>query len=64
MDAITDNELLQEGLSMRERTGSGSTQRRWDSSVLLLGQKEVVIQHGDQQYRLRHTQNDKLILTK
>lgn len=64
MDYATEDLQSQEGISMRERTGSGSTQRRWDSRLLLLGQKEVVIQHGDQQYRLRHTQNDKLILTK
>lgn len=39
-------------------------ERRWDSRSLLGGLREVVIQHGDQLYRLRHTQNDKLILTK
>ncbi len=35
-----------------------------DSSALLKGQREVLIQHGDKVYRLRHTSNDKLILTK
>jgi len=34
------------------------------SSELLRGEREVVIRHGDQVYRLRHTRNDKLILTK
>lgn len=34
------------------------------SDELLRGQREVVIRHGDQVYRLRHTRNDKLILTK
>ncbi|MCK7592167.1 hemin uptake protein HemP [Lysobacter sp. CAU 1642] len=34
------------------------------SSQLLQGQREVVIRHGEQVYRLRHTRNDKLILTK
>lgn len=34
------------------------------SSELLRGAREVVIRHGDQVYRLRHTRNDKLILTK
>lgn len=34
------------------------------SSELLRGEREVVIRHGDQTYRLRHTRNDKLILTK
>lgn len=35
-----------------------------DSEALLNGQREVLIQHGDRLYRLRHTSNDKLILTK
>ncbi|GAA5004808.1 hemin uptake protein HemP [Pseudoluteimonas lycopersici] len=35
-----------------------------DSARLLDGQREVVIRHGDECYRLRHTRNDKLILTK
>lgn len=35
-----------------------------DSTRLLQGQREVVIRHGGEVYRLRHTRNDKLILTK
>lgn len=35
-----------------------------DSRELLQGGRELIIRHGDQEYRLRHTQNDKLILTK
>jgi hemin uptake protein HemP len=34
------------------------------SDVLLKGRREILIQHGDRYYRLRHTSNDKLILTK
>ncbi len=34
------------------------------SDALLQGAREVEIRHGDQVYRLRHTRNDKLILTK
>ena len=34
------------------------------SNELLRGSREVVIRHGEQTYRLRHTRNDKLILTK
>ncbi|KAB7769049.1 hemin uptake protein HemP [Xanthomonas maliensis] len=34
------------------------------SEALLKGRREVLIQHGDRVYRLRHTSNDKLILTK
>lgn len=35
-----------------------------DSALLLHGQREVLIRHGTELYRLRHTRNDKLILTK
>lgn len=35
-----------------------------DSRRLLQGQREVVIRHGGECYRLRHTRNGKLILTK
>lgn len=34
------------------------------SRELLRGAREIVIRHGEQVYRLRHTRNDKLILTK
>lgn len=35
-----------------------------DSECLLQGQREVLIRHGAECYRLRHTRNGKLILTK
>ena len=35
-----------------------------DSHGLLQGRSEVLIRHGNETYRLRHTRNDKLILTK
>lgn len=35
-----------------------------DSTTLLNGQREIRIRHGNDTYRLRHTRNDKLILTK
>jgi len=35
-----------------------------DSAQLLRGQRELRIRHGNETYRLRHTRNDKLILTK
>lgn len=34
------------------------------SETLLAGRREILIRHGDRVYRLRHTSNDKLILTK
>ena len=36
----------------------------YDSRELMRGSREVLIQHGGQTYRLRHTRNDKLILVK
>ena len=35
-----------------------------ESRHLLQGRSEVLIRHGGEVYRLRHTRNDKLILTK
>lgn len=35
-----------------------------DSASLLNGQREVLIRHQGQLYRLQHTRNDRLILTK
>lgn len=35
-----------------------------DSRELMRGTREVLIRHGGQVYRLRHTRNDKLILVK
>lgn len=37
---------------------------RFDSQALLRGSREILIQHAGEVYRLRHTRNDKLILTK
>ena len=38
--------------------------RRVDSGSLLSGNRELIIEHAGCEYRLRRTQNDKLILTK
>jgi hemin uptake protein HemP len=38
--------------------------RRVDSRLLLRESRELVIEHLGQEYRLRRTRNDKLILTK
>ena len=37
--------------------------RKISSSELFNGSREIVIEHGDRIYRMRITQNDKLILT-
>jgi len=41
-----------------------SDPQRIDSRRLLAGGRELVIDHAGQEYRLRLTRNDKLILTK
>lgn len=38
--------------------------RRVSSQSLLMGERELVIQHQGSEYHLRLTRNDKLILTK
>lgn len=38
--------------------------RRIDSGALLLSEREIVIVHRGQEYHLRITKSDKLILTK
>ncbi|MCX7363667.1 MAG: hemin uptake protein HemP [Alphaproteobacteria bacterium] len=35
-----------------------------DSATLMGGRRELIIRHGDEQYRLRITASNKLILTK
>lgn len=58
-------------VSVRRMEKSASTRghadaapRQLDSGRLLDGAREIVIRHGDACYRLIHTRNDKLILTK
>ncbi|WP_130619523.1 hemin uptake protein HemP [Dyella amyloliquefaciens] len=41
-----------------------SETRRVSSQSLLMGERELVIQHQGNEYHLRLTRNDKLILTK
>jgi len=50
--------------STGEPSEGKSQARRLSSSELLAGRREVVIQHGEEQYRLRLTSNNKLILVK
>jgi hemin uptake protein HemP len=45
-------------------TVSGTGLRRLKVSDLLAGQREAILEHGGQDYRLRITANGKLILTK
>lgn len=53
-------------MALRERTALSSlpAEETLSSEHLLNGRREILISHGDRVYRLRHTSNDKLILTK
>jgi hemin uptake protein HemP len=48
----------------RTTPASAPSTQRIDSHRLLAGGRELVIDHAGQEYRLRLTRNDKLILTK
>ena len=50
--------------SMSESLSGESPMPVFDSAGLLQGGREIMIRHGGECYRLRHTRNDKLILTK
>jgi len=50
--------------SSTERPARAPETLEIDSHRLLRGQRELRIRHGNEYYRLRHTRNDKLILTK
>jgi hemin uptake protein HemP len=43
---------------------AGQTPKRLKVSDLLLGEREAILEHDGQDYRLRITNNGKLILTK
>jgi hemin uptake protein HemP len=47
-----------------KRDPEARNSQRIDSRRLLAGSRELVIDHAGQEYRLRLTRNDKLILTK
>ena len=48
----------------REGNHAGQAIPVIDSAMLLCGRREVIIQHGTGNYRLRVTASNKLILTK
>ena len=64
MNAQTIDFPHYETLSLRERPRAAQAQETFSSEALLKGRREILIRHGDRVYRLRHTSNDKLILTK
>ncbi|WP_425508033.1 hemin uptake protein HemP [Tahibacter caeni] len=64
---MTSTLALQTNGSTPAKRPAGTTapaQRRVDSRLLLRESRELVIEHLGQEYRLRRTRNDKLILTK
>ena len=50
--------------SQLESRATNESRVRVDSQHLLKGGRELFIAHGGEEYRLRLTRNDKLILTK
>lgn len=56
--------LRQAQPSTQETPSAESAVPVFDSVGLLQGGREIMIRHGSECYRLRHTRNDKLILTK
>ena len=50
--------------SVRDRPRPPASPRRLKVSELLASEREVILEHGDQDYRLRITASGKLILTK
>lgn len=67
MQAITSTLTLNRTThtaSSRPAAPAAVAPRRVDSRLLLRESKELVIEHMGQEYRLRRTRNDKLILTK
>ena len=64
MHAVPTQQLPLSVVSTQAPAPRASRSVEIDSARLLEGQREVVIRHGGECYRLRHTRNDKLILTK
>lgn len=52
------------GADLRSPSAATPAVSEFDSARLLRGRREILIRHGGECYRLRHTRNDKLILTK
>jgi hemin uptake protein HemP len=61
----TPSSLRRSTLILPARPANASASpKRVDSGSLLSGNRELIIEHAGCEYRLRRTQNDKLILTK
>jgi hemin uptake protein HemP len=63
MDAKTLQRTSNEQPPGTQQAGGEQAMRRLSSAALLQGQRQVVIEHGGREYRLRLTAQGKLILT-
>ena len=64
MSAILESPSIRHRLHLIKPVSTQAPPPAVDSRGLLQGRNEVLIRHGNETYRLRHTRNDKLILTK
>lgn len=60
---------LPDGKPLSKHSAEGSSYvekplKRWSSRELFAGQRELVIEHANSEYRLRLTSQGKLVLTK
>ena len=63
MDAKPPQQTNPEQPPASQPAGGEPALRRLSSAALLQGQRQVVIEHGEREYRLRLTAQGKLILT-
>ena len=64
---MSSNDKQMEQLPLNTRLPQSkdiSSKRRLSSDELMAGKREIVIEHGGEEYRLRITSKEKLILTK
>ena len=60
----TELDLHQAGAAPAARSGAPARPPRLSTAILMAGRREIVLQHGLEEYRLRITSTGKLILTK
>ena len=63
-ERVTPGVTADDGAAVAAPVVSPGGPRRLDSTALFQRAREIVIVHGGQEYRLRITKADKLILTK
>lgn len=56
--------MIDNNSSARPARAEAPVLRRIDLDSILRGEREVIIRHGADEYHLRLTSNDKLLLTK